>query len=92
MTTPPERSDTAVIDERHRRFRAPPLRAKSALQEAADNRADAEAATATAAAAAAEARADDELQTDLQAQRAADITGSLLDPGPRTGSVPVQRP
>ena len=73
-------------------FRAPPLRAKSALQEAADNRADAEAATATAAAAAAEARADDELQTDLQAQRAADITGSLLDPGPRTGSVPVQRP
>ncbi|MET1015303.1 MAG: MDR family MFS transporter [Leifsonia flava] len=73
-------------------FRAPPLRAKSALQEAADNRADAEAADAEAAASAAEARADDELQTDLQAQRAADITGSLLDPGPRTGSVPVQRP
>ncbi|MET0785058.1 MAG: MDR family MFS transporter [Leifsonia flava] len=73
-------------------FRAPPLRAKSALQEAADDRADAEAADAEAAASAAEARADDELQTDLQAQRAADITGSLLDPGPRTGSVPVQRP
>ncbi|KQQ93035.1 MFS transporter permease [Leifsonia sp. Leaf325] len=73
-------------------FRAPPLRAKSALQEAADNRADAAAADEAAARAAAEARADDELQTDLQAQRAADITGSLLDPGPRTGSVPVQRP
>ncbi|MEL4319560.1 MDR family MFS transporter [Leifsonia sp. YIM 134122] len=66
-------------------FRAPPLRAKSALQEAADNRAEAEAAEA-------ETRTDDELQTDLQAQRAADITGSLLDPGPRTGSLPVQRP
>lgn len=64
-------------------FKAPPLRAKSALQEAADDKAEA---------AAAQARADDELQTDLQAQHAADITGSLLDPGPRTGSVPVQRP
>ncbi|KQO97084.1 MDR family MFS transporter [Leifsonia sp. Leaf264] len=61
-------------------FKTPPLRAKSALQEAADNRADAE------------ARADEELQTDLQAQRAADLTGSLVEPGPRTGSVPTQRP
>ena len=60
-------------------FKTPPLRAKSALQEAADNRAEAE------------ARADEELQTDLQAQHAADLTGSLVEPGPRTGSVPVQR-
>jgi EmrB/QacA subfamily drug resistance transporter len=81
-------------------FKAPPLRAKSALQEAADNAADA----AAAAKAEDEAREpvcyyasvsgddDEEYDTGLLANRAASEFGALIEPGADTASTRSQRP
>ena len=81
-------------------FKAPPLRAKSALQEAADNAADA----AAAAKAEEEAREpvgvyasvsdddDEEYDTGLLANRAASEFGALIEPGADTASTRAQRP
>ena len=81
-------------------FKAPPLRAKSALQEAADNAADA----AAAAKAEEEAREpvgvyasvsgddDEEYDTGLLANRAASEFGALIEPGADTASTRSQRP
>jgi hypothetical protein len=81
-------------------FKAPPLRAKSALQEAADNAADA----AAAAKADEEAREpvgvyasvsgddDEEYDTGLLANRAASEFGALIEPGADTASTRAQRP
>lgn len=81
-------------------FKAPPLRAKSALQEAADNAADA----AAAVKAEEEARepvgvhasvsddGDEEYDTGVLANRAASEFGALIEPGADTASTRAQRP
>ncbi|MDN4613765.1 MDR family MFS transporter [Leifsonia sp. F6_8S_P_1B] len=79
-------------------FKAPPLRAKSALQEAADDRAEAQAQgereRVTAASVLASAADDDdaELDTGIIARRAADDFGALIEPGADTASTRAQRP
>ncbi|MCX7522492.1 MDR family MFS transporter [Microbacterium sp. STN6] len=68
-------------------FKTPPLRMKSALQEAAD-----EAHAADQAHAANEAdTADEETRAALRLQGAADQMGALVEPGTRTSDVPIQR-
>jgi EmrB/QacA subfamily drug resistance transporter len=66
-------------------FKTPPLRAKSALQEAADehaqNTADAEADAEAA-----------ERESVLQMQSSADRMGALVEPGTRTSEIPTQDP
>lgn len=63
-------------------FKTPPLRAKSALQEAAD-----------AAHTEREEEAEAERESVLQMQRSADRMGALVEPGTReTGSTPTQWP
>ncbi|KQV06489.1 MDR family MFS transporter [Leifsonia sp. Root112D2] len=63
-------------------FKTPPLRAKSALQEAADqhaqNTADAEVAA--------------ERESVLQMQSSADRMGTLMEPGTHTSEIPAQDP
>ena len=85
-------------------FKTPPLRAKSALQEAADAKSDAAAAEAAAAgerrpvpagAVASDAAEREELEeTDLGliASRVAGETGALIEPVVDTASVAAQRP
>ncbi|WP_426517934.1 MDR family MFS transporter [Diaminobutyricibacter sp. McL0618] len=87
-------------------FKTPPLRSKSALQEAADNKADAEAiaameeeeevpAGALARFLASADESDDaaeEFDTGVIAHRAADNFGALIEPGADTASVRAQRP
>jgi EmrB/QacA subfamily drug resistance transporter len=76
-------------------FKTPPLRAKSALQEAADDKADAERAAGErvgAVLASASEEDDAELDTGIFAHRAADDFGALLEPGADTASVRAQRP
>ena len=77
-------------------FKTPPLRAKSALQEAADDGAEADAKTTRERVAAVlGAAADDdeaELDTGILAHRAADDFGALIEPGADTASVRAQRP
>ena len=89
-------------------FKTPPLRAKSALQEAADASAEAEAARESAeagerqpvpvgamASAQSDAAAREELEeTDfgLIASRVAGETGALIEPVIDTASVAAQRP
>jgi EmrB/QacA subfamily drug resistance transporter len=78
-------------------FKTPPLRAKSALQEAADDQAEADAATEreriTVSGVLASAAEDDgELNTGVLAHRAADDFGALIEPGADTASVRAQRP
>jgi len=79
-------------------FKAPPLRAKSALQEAADDEAEANAATErdriSVASVLGSAAEDDDaaLDTGIYAHRAADDFGALIEPGANTASVRAQRP
>ena len=79
-------------------FKAPPLRAKSALQEAADDAADAQAAEdrkLTPAGVLASAAEDDdaeEYDTGILANRAATEFGALIEPGADTASTHAQRP
>ncbi|GAB3586655.1 hypothetical protein GCM10027406_37170 [Leifsonia lichenia] len=78
-------------------FKTPPLRAKSALQEAADNAADAADADAKAdrervLAGTTASEADEELDTGILAHRAADDFGALIEPGADTASLRAQRP
>jgi EmrB/QacA subfamily drug resistance transporter len=79
-------------------FKTPPLRAKSALQEAADDQAEADAETEreriTVGGVLASAAEDDdgELNTGILAHRAADDFGALIEPGADTASVRAQRP
>ena len=82
-------------------FKTPPLRAKSALQEAADNAAaDAAAvdarepvgAGAPSVVLAAAADDDSELNTGIFAHRAADDFGALIEPGADTAGLRAQRP
>ncbi|MFF1571431.1 MDR family MFS transporter [Leifsonia sp. NPDC058292] len=80
-------------------FKAPPLRAKSALQEAADDKAEADAETererisvASVLGSAAEDDEAAELDTGVLAHRAADDFGALIEPGANTASVRAQRP
>lgn len=69
-------------------FKTPPLRAKSALQEAADDKAEAE----RVAAGGGGARGDDaQLDTGVLAHRAADDFGALIEPGADTASVRAQQ-
>jgi hypothetical protein len=76
-------------------FKTPPLRAKSALQEAADD-AEADAKTTrdrVAAVLGASADEDEaELDTGILAHRAADDFGALIEPGADTASLRAQRP
>lgn len=75
-------------------FKTPPLRAKSALQEAADDAADkADAADRDRVLAGTSAsEADEELNTGILAHRAADDFGALIEPGADTASLRAQRP
>jgi EmrB/QacA subfamily drug resistance transporter len=79
-------------------FKTPPLRAKSALQEAADDKAEADAETEreriTVGGVLASAAEDDdgELNTGIFAHRAADDFGALIEPGADTASLRAQRP
>jgi len=82
-------------------FKTPPLRAKSALQEAADDAADAADAQAekeralTPAGVLASAADDDaaeEYDTGILANRAATEFGALIEPGADTASTRAQRP
>ncbi|MGO4535210.1 MDR family MFS transporter [Leifsonia sp. 2MCAF36] len=82
-------------------FKAPPLRAKSALQEAADNAADEADAQAekdralTPVGVLASAAEDDdaeEYDTGILANRAATEFGALIEPGADTASTRAQRP
>ncbi|WP_374009079.1 MDR family MFS transporter [Leifsonia sp. LS-T14] len=82
-------------------FKTPPLRAKSALQEAADDAADAADAQAekeralTPAGVLASAADDDaaeEYDTGILANRAATEFGALIEPGADTASTHAQRP
>ncbi|WP_223693496.1 MDR family MFS transporter [Leifsonia poae] len=79
-------------------FKAPPLRAKSALQEAADDKAEEDAQTERERVAAdgvlVSASDDDdaELDTGVLANRAAENFGALIEPGADTASVRAQRP
>jgi hypothetical protein len=82
-------------------FKTPPLRAKSALQEAADDAADAADAQAekdralTPAGVLASAAEDDdaeEYDTGIIANRAAAEFGALIEPGADTASTRAQRP
>jgi EmrB/QacA subfamily drug resistance transporter len=79
-------------------FKTPPLRAKSALQEAADDRAEADAQAererVTVGGVLASAAEDDdgELNTGILAHRAADDFGALIEPGADTASLRAQRP
>jgi EmrB/QacA subfamily drug resistance transporter len=69
-------------------FKTPPLRAQSALQEAADDKAEAE----RVAAGGGGARGDDaQLDTGVLAHRAADDFGALIEPGADTASVRAQQ-
>jgi EmrB/QacA subfamily drug resistance transporter len=79
-------------------FKTPPLRAKSALQEAADDEAEASAVSereriSVASVLGSAAEDDDaELDTGIYAHRAADDFGALIEPGANTASVRAQRP
>ncbi len=85
-------------------FRTPPLRSKSALQEAADNKEDAERAAAMeddeeeipVVARVLGSASDDidseEYDTGLIAHRAADDFGALIEPGADTASIRAVRP
>ncbi|MFF1876872.1 MDR family MFS transporter [Leifsonia sp. NPDC058230] len=79
-------------------FKTPPLRAKSALQEAADDEAEAEAKnereriTVSGVLASAAEEDDGELNTGVLAHRAADDFGALIEPGADTSSLRAQRP
>jgi EmrB/QacA subfamily drug resistance transporter len=82
-------------------FKTPPLRAKSALQEAADDAADAADAQAekdralTPAGVLASAAEDDDAENydvGLLANRAANEFGALVEPGADTASTRAQRP
>ncbi|MGN7800293.1 MDR family MFS transporter [Leifsonia sp. 22587] len=78
-------------------FKTPPLRAKSALQEAADDKADAEAkATAEREPAGAYVSLseddDEEYDVGVLANRAASEFGALVEPGADTASTRAQRP
>jgi EmrB/QacA subfamily drug resistance transporter len=79
-------------------FKTPPLRAKSALQEAADDEAEANAVSererVSVASVLGSAADDDdaELDTGIYAHRAADDFGALIEPGANTASVRAQRP
>lgn len=81
-------------------FKTPPLRAKSALQEAADDAADAADAQAekdralTPAGVLASAAEDDDEEYDVGviANRAATEFGALVEPGADTASTRAQRP
>ncbi|HEV7184087.1 MAG TPA: MFS transporter, partial [Leifsonia sp.] len=77
-------------------FKTPPLRAKSALQEAADDKAaaaeaDRERVPVGAVLASASDDDDIELDTGIFAHRAADDFGALIEPGADTASVRAQR-
>ncbi|WP_431245959.1 MDR family MFS transporter [Leifsonia xyli] len=78
-------------------FKTPPLRAKSALQEAADDAAAADAAKAAerepvGAYASLSEDDDEEYDTGLLANRAANEFGALVEPGADTASTRAQRP
>ncbi|MFF1635336.1 MDR family MFS transporter [Leifsonia sp. NPDC058248] len=76
-------------------FKTPPLRAKSALQEAADDaEADAKSTRERVAAVLGAAADEDEaeLDTGILAHRAADDFGALIEPGADTASLRAQRP
>jgi hypothetical protein len=78
-------------------FKTPPLRAKSALQEAADDAAAGAAAAErdrvpVGATAAAAYEDDDEFDTGILANRAANEVGALVEPGADTASVRAQHP
>jgi EmrB/QacA subfamily drug resistance transporter len=76
-------------------FKTPPLRAKSALQEAADeDEADAKTTRERVAAVLGAAADEDEaeLDTGVLAHRAADDFGALIEPGADTASLRAQRP
>jgi len=78
-------------------FKTPPLRAKSALQEAADDAAEAQAAKdaerePVGAYASASADDDEEYDTGLLATQAANEFGALVEPGADTASTRAQRP
>ncbi|WP_431279109.1 MDR family MFS transporter [Leifsonia poae] len=79
-------------------FKTPPLRAKSALQEAADDKAEADAQTereriSVSSVLGSAADDDDaELNTGIFAHRAADDFGALIEPGADTASLRAQRP
>ncbi len=87
-------------------FKTPPLRSKSALQEAADDKADAEriaameddtelepvAAVARVVGSAAEDEDAGQYDTGVIAHRAADDFGALIEPGADTASVRAQSP
>jgi EmrB/QacA subfamily drug resistance transporter len=80
-------------------FKTPPLRAKSALQEAADDAADAQAekdaktpGLVGVLASAAEDDDAEEYDTGILANRAASEFGALVEPGADTASTRAQRP
>jgi len=78
-------------------FRTPPLRAKSALQEAADDAAAADAAKnaerePVGAYASLSEDDDEEYDTGILATRAANEFGALVEPGVDTASTRAQRP
>lgn len=78
-------------------FKTPPLRAKSALQEAADDAAAADAAAAgerepVGAYASLSEDDDEEYDTGILATRAANEFGALVEPGVDTASTRAQRP
>jgi EmrB/QacA subfamily drug resistance transporter len=78
-------------------FKTPPLRAKSALQEAADDAAAADAAKnaerePVGAYASLSEDDDEEYDTGLLANRAANEFGALVEPGADTASTRAQRP
>jgi EmrB/QacA subfamily drug resistance transporter len=78
-------------------FRTPPLRAKSALQEAADDAAAADAAKnaerePVGAYASLSEDDDEEYDTGVLANRAANEFGALVEPGADTASTRAQRP
>ncbi|MET0724806.1 MAG: MDR family MFS transporter [Leifsonia sp.] len=67
-------------------LKAAPLRKTSGMQESADEKAAADRALLE------QEEQDGELETGLIAQHAADLSGALIEPGTRTGSVPAQKP
>ncbi|WP_285115027.1 MDR family MFS transporter [Leifsonia sp. fls2-241-R2A-40a] len=78
-------------------FKTPPLRAKSALQEAADDAADAQAEkdrqlTPAGVLASASEEDDEEYDVGVLANRAATEFGALVEPGADTASTRAQRP
>jgi hypothetical protein len=85
-------------------FKTPPLRSKSALQEAADNKEEAERiaameddeeqipVVARVLGAASDDIESEEYDTGIIAHRAADDFGALLEPGADTASLRAQRP